>query len=327
MIKAVVIGAGAMGLRHIQAVKKAGLDLVGVCDLSKEALAKTGLPEDVLFTDSSKCSGDLFVIATTAPSHLKLVETAIANGAKYILCEKPLATSSEDAEKIVKACEKAGVKLAVNHQTRFINQYKKVKELSSDFGKLSAITVNAGNFGIAMNVSHLIEMLRFISDSLPTKVNCWLDAEDVPNPRGEQFIDKAGELRIVTDSGAVMYVSAKSSSGHGIFVTYTFEHGQIFLDYLAGVIHTNLRKSEHRTQPATKYAMPADWQSLQIKSSDIVEITAEMLQELTGGSNYPDGEIGKMIVDTLVAAHNSDGKEVVIKKLTASQKKHKYPWA
>ncbi len=56
-------------------------------------------------------------IATPNAMHAAEVQAAAAAG-KHVFCEKPLATSVEDAEAAVEACRAAGVKLGVNFQSR-----------------------------------------------------------------------------------------------------------------------------------------------------------------------------------------------------------------
>jgi predicted dehydrogenase len=56
-------------------------------------------------------------IATPNAMHAEEVRAAAAAG-KHVLCEKPLATSVDDAKSAVAACREAGVKLGVNFQSR-----------------------------------------------------------------------------------------------------------------------------------------------------------------------------------------------------------------
>ena len=87
---------------------------------------------------------------------------------------------------------------------RFMEQYTKAKEIVEDasFGGLASATVVAGNFGIAMNGSHYFEMFRYLADEMPAKVAAWFSSETVANPRGAQFEDRAGSVRITTGEGA-----------------------------------------------------------------------------------------------------------------------------
>jgi predicted dehydrogenase len=70
---------------------------------------------------------DLAIICTPHPFHLEPAEIAAQNGAN-ILVEKPLASTLEDADKIIEVCKKAGVKLGVISQRRWYAPVKRVKD-------------------------------------------------------------------------------------------------------------------------------------------------------------------------------------------------------
>src|SRR5690606_30450775 len=107
---------------------------------------------------------DAVVVAATSPSHCDLVCAAARSGARYILCEKPLATSVDEAERMLAVCRQNGAVLAVNHQMQFMAQYAEIKELaeSAVLGGLVGVLVSGSNFGLAMNGSHYFEMFRYM---------------------------------------------------------------------------------------------------------------------------------------------------------------------
>src|SRR6478736_5636892 len=118
---------------------------------------------------------ELLVVSTTAPSHADLVCLGARNGAKAILCEKPMAVSLAECDRMIEACAASNTRLAVNHQMRFMQQYTRAKEIVEDasFGGLASATVVAGNFGMAMNGSHYFEMFRYLTDEMPAEVSAW----------------------------------------------------------------------------------------------------------------------------------------------------------
>lgn len=67
-------------------------------------------------------------ISTTNELHHDQVIAAAAAG-KHILCEKPLALTTEDALDMVNACQKAGVLMATNHHLRNAATHRKIREL------------------------------------------------------------------------------------------------------------------------------------------------------------------------------------------------------
>jgi 1,5-anhydro-D-fructose reductase (1,5-anhydro-D-mannitol-forming) len=67
-------------------------------------------------------------ISSTNDKHRSQALAAIAAG-KHVLCEKPLATSIEDANAMVLAAEQAGVVFATNHHLRSAGSLRAVRDL------------------------------------------------------------------------------------------------------------------------------------------------------------------------------------------------------
>lgn len=86
---------------------------------------------------------DLVIVCTPHPFHLQPVLEAAKAGAN-ILVEKPLASTLEDADKIIEACKKARVKLGVISQRRWYAPVKLVKDAieAGKIGKPVLGTIN-----------------------------------------------------------------------------------------------------------------------------------------------------------------------------------------
>lgn len=304
-----------MGARHAEVIRQCGLDFAAICDLNKENLAKFGEEFDIAeagryddpFTMIEKVRPELLVIATTAPSHHGLVIAAAKAGVRKILCEKPMATSLAECSEMLAACKASGTELTINHQMRFMEQYVIPKTLveSEAFGGLSSVTVTAGNFGMAMNGTHYFEMFRFLTGESPVKVNAWFGSEDLPNPRGPQFRDASGSVRLETPSGKRFYMDCSADQGHGMHVTYMCRNGRIDIDELSGVLSYVVRLSSHRELPTVRYGMPYETVSRTIAPADVVAPTKAVLEALLIGENYPSGEDGMLAMELLIAAHLS----------------------
>jgi predicted dehydrogenase len=315
MPRVAIVGAGRMGRRHIDACRGLGFEIVGVADPNVQTLRdvgrETALPPEVLFPDASsmlsRARAELVIVATTAPTHEHYVTLAAHEAARWILCEKPMAPSLESCDRMIAACESRGVKLAVNHQMRFMDQYLIPKEMltSGTFGPLASMTVIGGNFGLAMNASHYFEAFRFMVDEPPATVSAWLSEDPVANPRGAQFSDRGGSVRVTTRSGHRLYVEAGTDQGHGLFVVYGARLGRIEVDELTGRLHAVVRKREHRSLPTARYGMPSEEIGQLIPGADVVGPTQRVLRTLVAGEGFPDGSVGRMAVEVLVAAHVS----------------------
>ena len=337
-MKTALAGLGRMGLRHLDVLKGRGLEIAGASDPFPDARARAeaaGVAKDRLFADSldmiAKVRADLVVIATTAPSHCALVCAAAEAGATAILCEKPMAVSLAECDRMLDACKAVDANLAINHQMRFMEQYTFSKKIVAGeaFGGLGSVNVVAGNFGIAMNGSHYFEMFRYMTDARPTKVSAWFSSDIVANPRGTEFEDRAGCVRIETRDGKRFYMDASPDQGHGMFVSYGGRHGRLDVDELAGHIRLVVRMSEHRGQPTTRYGMPWETTEQNIAPADAVSPTRAVLDALLDGRNYPDGEVGRSVVEVLVAAHlsNEHGGATLDLERTTLPRDRVFPWA
>ena len=229
------------------------------------------------------------------------------------------------------ACEEAGAKLAINHQMRFMEQYTvpKVMLNSEAHGGLASIHAAAGNFGMAMNGTHYLEMARYMSDAAPNCVWAKFSAEDVPNPRGEQFKDKAGWLRVEMDNGVRFSMDASSDQGHGLSVNYATRYGQIFVDELTGDLRETVRNEDQRDFPTTRYGMPYQVNQQKISPADSLAPTKAVLNALLNGGDYPTAQQARMAVATLVAAYLSNERRGAPVEIKEAEKENErvFPWA
>jgi predicted dehydrogenase len=337
-MKAAVVGVGRMGKRHAEAVRGLGLDLAGICDqnpeILRQALEDLDRPAAAGFTDFNSLletvEPDILVIATTAPTHAAYTCAAAERGVKYILCEKPMATSLADCDRMIDVCRRHGVRLAVNHQMRFMDYYREAKRVveSAEFGRLSSITVVAGNFGLAMNGSHYFEMFRYLTDQPAEQVTAWLSKEIVPNPRGPEFEDRGGSIRATNANGQRLYLEIDPEQGHGIKVIYAGRYGVLVFDELAGTMSLSVREEQYRNLPTARYGMPAVAKTLAVPPTEYETLMPRIFKSLLEGDDFPSGADGRGAVGALVAAYVSDEnghRPVLLDDQLPLERK--FPWA
>ena len=323
-MKICVIGVGRMGRRHIAAARNAGFEVAGVFDQSPEAIAtamtECNVDKAIAFSDTGQmltsARPDAVVVSTTAPSHCEFVCTAAAAGVRFILCEKPMASSLQECDRMIAACRAAGARLAVNHQMRFMEQYTSIKSLidTPEFGGLRSMVVSASNFGLAMNGSHYFEAFRYLAGEI-VEISCWFDPSNVPNPRGPQYVDRSGQLRGVSASGTRLIMELGGDLGHGIEVVYGCRNGQIIVDELAGLARGIYRAAEYRDLPTTRYGMPANDFQRKIAQAEVTKPTEDLWCAVLAGGSYPDGDAGRHALAVLVAANlsgESGGDRVIL---------------
>lgn len=123
-VRSGIIGAGFIGQVHARAVRSAGGVLAAVADASGEApdalAVRMGAEWGASSAEALIGSPDIDVVHVCTPNHTHagLVRAALAAG-KHVICEKPLATTAEDAADLVARAAEAGVVCAVPFAYRY----------------------------------------------------------------------------------------------------------------------------------------------------------------------------------------------------------------
>jgi predicted dehydrogenase len=110
-----------------------GGELVALCDASTARLERMGrqLPGVRLVPDYEELLSDetvdAIVLATPVDTHFPLAKAALDAG-KHVLVEKPLATSSDECEILIRLADERGLTLMVGHVFLFNAAVEKVKE-------------------------------------------------------------------------------------------------------------------------------------------------------------------------------------------------------
>lgn len=119
----VIVGAGH-GIRvHLPALRVAGFDVVGLVgrDLDRTSAAARAAQIPRAFTDVGtailQTGAKAVTIASPPLTHGEVVLQAIACGC-HVLCEKPFAKDSREAEMLLEAAENAGIVHLIGNQMR-----------------------------------------------------------------------------------------------------------------------------------------------------------------------------------------------------------------
>ncbi|GJH29409.1 Gfo/Idh/MocA family protein [Caballeronia novacaledonica] len=125
MLRGALIGCGFFAKNHLHAWSDvAGVGIVAICDSDSERLKATAneFGIDRTYTDAAEMIDserlDFVDIATTVRSHRPLVELA-AHAGIAVICQKPFASTLQDAKAMVHACDKADVPLMVHENFRW----------------------------------------------------------------------------------------------------------------------------------------------------------------------------------------------------------------
>ncbi|HEY6696253.1 MAG TPA: Gfo/Idh/MocA family oxidoreductase, partial [Solirubrobacteraceae bacterium] len=132
-IKAAVVGTGFIGVVHVEALRRLGVEVTGIVGSSPErAAAKAqaaGLPAPYASFEAMLADPAVEVVHLTTPNqlHYEQVKATLAAG-KHVVCEKPLAMDSAETGELLELARASGLVLAVNFNIRFYPQCHEARE-------------------------------------------------------------------------------------------------------------------------------------------------------------------------------------------------------
>lgn len=150
-IQTAVIGAGFMGKVHTEAIRRLGnVEVAAICGVSEEEAQsfgeKYGVPKRTgdYRTLVSDPSIDAVHVCTPNVLHHP-ISKAFMEAGKHVLCEKPLALSSKEAQDLVETARRTKVVAAVNHNLRYYPVVQQARRMIEK-GELGEILVVQGTY-------------------------------------------------------------------------------------------------------------------------------------------------------------------------------------
>ncbi len=164
-----IIGCGGIANgKHMPALKNCSdlAEMVYFCDVvlsrAEEAAKKYGTPDAKVCTDYKELLADETIdvvhVCTPNRSHSFITVDALEAG-KHVMCEKPMAINSEEAQKMLDAAKRTGKKLTIGYQNRHRPDSMYIKKECEDgtlgeiyYAKATAIRRRAvPTWGVFMN--------------------------------------------------------------------------------------------------------------------------------------------------------------------------------
>ncbi len=133
-----IIGCGGIAnQKHMPALKACSdkVEMVAFCDIEEERAVKAageyGTEDAKVYTDYKELlkddSIDVVHVLTPNVSHSPITVDAFEAG-KNVLCEKPMAHTSADAQAMMDAWKKSGKKFTIGYQNRFRSEVQALKQ-------------------------------------------------------------------------------------------------------------------------------------------------------------------------------------------------------
>ncbi|HEX2280743.1 MAG TPA: Gfo/Idh/MocA family oxidoreductase, partial [Thermomicrobiales bacterium] len=147
-----LIGAGTIAFSaHLPAmhIMNHQVELVAVADVREENASRAAreFGAQAYYSDYHDllARGDLDFVDICTPEflHAKQTEAAAAAGV-HVLCEKPMSSTPEQADRMIAACDAAGVKLMIAHSRRFTGRYRQIRAAidRGDIGEVRYVREN-----------------------------------------------------------------------------------------------------------------------------------------------------------------------------------------
>nr|WP_306268971.1 Gfo/Idh/MocA family oxidoreductase [Pararhizobium sp. IMCC3301] len=146
-IGAAVIGTGFIGTVHVQALRRLGINVVGVLGSSlqrgEQAAQALGVSRAYDTLDTLLSDPAVQIVHVTSPNqfHFEQVKQILASD-RHVVCEKPLTMTSQESAELVELAAKSNLITAVNYNTRFypLNQHARQMVTEDELGDIRLIS-------------------------------------------------------------------------------------------------------------------------------------------------------------------------------------------
>lgn len=146
-VKVGIIGCGGIAKgKHLPALSNVEeVEMVAFCDivpeLAVEAKEKYGTEDAKVYTDYKELLAentlDIVHVLTPNSSHAELSIAAMEAGS-HVMCEKPMAKTSEEAREMIEASKRTGKKLTIGYQNRFRTDSQHLRAVTQE-GELGEV--------------------------------------------------------------------------------------------------------------------------------------------------------------------------------------------
>lgn len=319
-----VVGTGAIGEDHIRRLTEVitGARVVALSDINEENARRIAKKYNAVFYKTGNeviwsPDVDAVLIASWDPTHAGYVLECI-KAKKYVLCEKPLATSAEECLEIVNAEIQGKKKLVqVGFMRRYDTGYRELKEMLKSGIIGEPLMVHCCHRNRIPGPQHTTDMTIKNSGIHEIDVLRWLLDEEYEsgqvltvkqNKNAESELEDPQIMLLKTKSGVRIDVEVNMNShyGYDIQCEIVGEKGVIRLPDP----NTILTKLSGRNS----YEIYADWSFRFTRAYDI-EIQ-QWIDSIKGsgpvGPSAWDGYVACITADTLIEARKRETIEPII---------------
>jgi predicted dehydrogenase len=149
-IGAAVVGTGLIGVVHVEALRRLGVQVHGVVGSSHsravERAKALALPPAYESFEAMLADPRVDVVHITSPNHLHYPQAkAVLAAGKHVICEKPLTMTSTESAELVRLAKASGLVNAVNFNLRFYPICRHLHQLVRE-GGIGEVRLVSGHY-------------------------------------------------------------------------------------------------------------------------------------------------------------------------------------
>lgn len=239
---------------------------------------------------------DIVSVATYTPQHAEVAIAAMEAGARAVYCEKPIAASAEEADRMLAASQRTGALLVVNHNRHFNPNYRQLADFvaSGGLGDLTSVSIQWGTGRLGNVGTHLFDAMCLLTRRRVRQVSAALDRAHKPDCRGAEFWDPGGWGMMRLDDGLMVTFDA---ADHGMVPSRLELNGKLGRATAAGdEIQIQLWGRGNETWPSRRH-----------EATSMDRAMREIVAWLDGARpfSYPADEAAH-VLEAIIACHLSD---------------------
>ncbi len=308
---------------HAGALNALGnVQLVAAADPDPECATQFGraFGVDALYPDHTSLlenhSVDILAVASPTDTHSRIVCDAAASGRVLgIYCEKPISRSLEEADRMIEACEKAGVALVIGHERRFGNHFQLARKLIKEgtLGEIRTVTGQAlggdpGKFSrelagggpLLHDGTHLTDLLGFFAGPAEWVIGT------TRRSHGPRNIEHTAAAMVGFRSGALGFIEG---GGRRKYFAFDLE-----IQGERGILRIgNSPPSLRLTAPSERWSgfselTEADFPTYEPNNGFVAAYSALIDEITTGTPSGSSGRDGRAALEIILAVYKSSAK-------------------
>jgi UDP-N-acetylglucosamine 3-dehydrogenase len=305
-----VIGTGQWGKNHARVYHELpSTEIVAICDVNAERAKAMAAQYGVkAYSDTTEMLKDKSIQAVnvcTWSTVLAKEALKALNAGKHVLVEKPMATTPQQAEELVRTAEENGLYLTVGFLMRFIPGLQQIRQsvenkklgdfVCATSKRVSQWPERIGDVGVVKDTAiHDIDVMHFISNEQPISVYA-----NAGSMRIKKFEDYAHIMLTYKDGKSAFIESNWLTPYKTRTLTVTGSEAIMRLDYITQDL--SIEQQTETVQPRTVFQEP-----LKMELQHFVDCIVDKKKPIV------TGEDGVRALEVATAALESSAKNTSI---------------